>query len=65
MDYSLYSFGSLLPANFANGYLYSDVRKYGGMVNLQRLRIQLVNEYGAAVDLNGQDFSFCLEIQYE
>jgi len=65
MDYSSYSFGSLLPANLLNGYLYSDVRKYGGMVNLQRLRIQLVNEYGAAVDLNGQDFSFCLEIQYE
>jgi hypothetical protein len=65
MDYSLHPFGTILPANLSNGYLQSDKRTYGGIVNLQRLRIQLVNEYGVAVDLNGQDFSFCLEIEYQ
>jgi hypothetical protein len=45
--------------------LLSDRRKYSGKVNLQKLRVQLVNEYGVAVNMNGMDFSFCLEIEYE
>ena len=62
---TMYGYGSVLPANLMNGLLVSDVRSYNGTANLQRFNIQLLNENGMPVDLNGQDFSFCLEIQHE
>ena len=65
MDYNHFSFGSVIVATATNGYLVPDVRSYNGKVNLQKLKIQLVNEYGNPVHLNGLDFSFCLEIDYE
>jgi hypothetical protein len=65
MDYVHYGIGTVLPANQYNGFLMSDKRRYSGKVNLQKLKIQLVNEYGHSVNLNGLDFSFCLEIEYE
>ena len=65
MDYYHYPFGQVLAANPTNGFLTTDVRSFNGKVNLQKLKIQLVNEYGNPVHLNGLDFSFCLEINYE
>lgn len=67
MDYVHYPNGSgcILAANQYNGLLKSDKRGYNGKVNLQKLKIQLVNEYGNPINLNGLDFSFCLEIEYE
>jgi hypothetical protein len=65
LDPKIYPFGSILPANQYSSYLQSDKRTYSGKTNLQRLKIQLVNEYGVPIDLNGSDFSFCLEIEYE
>jgi len=65
MDAVHYGVGTVLPANQYNGLLLSDRRSYNGKVNLQKLKIQLVNEYGYPVNLNGMDFSFCLEIEYE
>jgi hypothetical protein len=65
IDYNHYPFGTMMVANNSNGYLVSDTRHYNGKVNLQRLKIQLVNEYGKPVHLNGLDFSFCLKITYE
>jgi len=65
MDYAHYSFGQVITANPWNGLLIPDIRFYNGKVNLQKLKIQLVNEYGTPVNLNGLDFSFCLEIAYE
>ena len=59
------SFGSILHANLANGYLMSDVRSYTGKVDIQKLNVQLVNEFGKVINLNGGDFSFCLKIQHE
>jgi hypothetical protein len=38
------------------------VRQYFGGVNIQRLRIQLLDEYGRIVDLHGLDYSFCLSL---
>jgi len=35
-------------------------REYFGPVNIQRLQIQLLDEYGRIVDLNSMDYSFCL-----
>ena len=65
MDYQHHPYGTILPANQYNGLILSDKRSYNGKVNLQKLKIQLVNEYGNPVNLNGLDFSFSLEIEYE
>ena len=60
-----YPFGTILPANNYNGYLLTDKREYTGRVDLQKLSIQLVDEIGEPVSLNGLDFSFCLEVEHE
>lgn len=65
IDKQFYPFGTVLPANTGSGYLISDKRTYSGKINLQRLKVQLVNEYGVPMNLNGSDFSFCIEIEYE
>ena len=65
LNTATHGYGSILPAIFFNGLLVSDVRSYNGKVNLQKLNIQLLNESGMPVDLNGQDFSFCLEVTCE
>jgi hypothetical protein len=62
---TIYSFGSVIPANNFNGYLLTDRRTYTGTVDLKRFHIQLVNELGVPMNLNGLDFSFCLEIVHE
>jgi len=38
-------------------------RDYFGPVNLQRLKIELRNQYGELLDLNQMDFSFSLEVE--
>ena len=65
LDPVQYAFGSVLNATENNGLLVSDTRSYNGKVDLQRLSIQLFNESGMPIDLNGQDFSFCIEATYE
>ena len=60
-----YPFGSIIPANLSNGLLMSDIRSYTGKVDIQKLNVQLVNEFGNVIDLNGDDFSFCLKIEHE
>lgn len=37
-------------------------REYFGPVSIQTLQVQLLDEYGRIVDLNGSDFSFCLTL---
>jgi hypothetical protein len=60
-----FSFGDILPANNFNGYLLSDRRQYSGKVDIQKLNVQLIDDTGTPVDLNGMDFSFCLEVEHE
>jgi len=38
-------------------------REYYGPVNIQRLKIQLLNQYGEVLNLNNMDFSFSLELE--
>ena len=64
-NHSTFPFGSVLPANNFNGYLLTDRRRYTGKIDIQRLRVQLVNDLGNPVNLNGQEFSFCLEVEHE
>jgi hypothetical protein len=65
IDNKFYPYGFVINANHRNGFLVSDVRKYQGKVDIQRLNVQLVNEFGIPVNLNGLDFSFVLEIDHE
>ena len=65
MFYEMFPYGSVLNASRSNGLLVSDVREFSGKVNLQKLNIQLVNEYGNGVDLNGLDFSFTIAVEHE
>jgi hypothetical protein len=65
LDYTNFPFGSVLTANTFNGYLLSDTRSYNGRKDLQKLNVELVNEYGDTVELNGLDFSVALEIEHE
>jgi len=60
-----YPFGSILPANNFDGYLLTDCRNYQGTIDIKKLNVQLVNDTGIPVNLNGQDFSFCLEVAFE
>ena len=65
IDEKYYPIGSLYPANNNNGYLQSDVRNYNGKIDLQKLNCQLLSESGLPVNLNGNDFSFTLRVEYE
>ena len=65
LDKSIYPFGSVFIANSCTGHLLSDRRSYTGAVDLQRLSVQLVDDIGKPVSLNGLDFSFCLEVEHE
>lgn len=65
LDKSNYGFNTILPANMYNGLLVSDVRTYNGKIDIQKLNLQLLNDFGYPISLNGMDFSLCLEIEYE
>ena len=63
---SLYPYGSVFPANIQFGNLLSDKRTYsGGKIDIQKFWVQLLNEDGISVNLNGMDFSFAIEMEYE
>ena len=65
IDSKTWMFGTIFPANNKSGNLVCDIRSYTGKTDLQKLNIQLLNEYGNPVDLNGLDLSFCLEVEHE
>jgi hypothetical protein len=65
LDYATHGYLAVLPVNNENGLLLSDKREYNGKINLQKLKVQLINEFGYPIDLNGMDFSFALSIEYE
>lgn len=64
LDKTVYPFLSVLPAN-SDRYLISDTRSYTGKVDIQKLNVQIVNENGVIMNLNGADFSFCLRFEHE
>ena len=43
--------------------LVSTSRQYFGPVDIQKMQIQLLDEYGRILDLNNMDYSFCLSFQ--
>jgi hypothetical protein len=38
-------------------------RQYFGPVDIQKINVQLLDEYGRILNLNNMDFSFCLSFQ--
>ena len=59
-----YVFGQTLSLQRYTGLL-SDTRSYTGKIDLLKLNVQLLNENGIVMNLNGMDFSFCLEVIHE
>jgi hypothetical protein len=62
---STVNFGDTLCVNKANGLLVSEVRKYLEKVNIQRMNLQLLDDAGNVINLNGADFSVCLRVVHE
>lgn len=48
-----------------NGDVTCDMREYSEKTDLQRIRVQLIDEFNRSMNLNGRDLSFCLRISYE
>lgn len=48
--------------NNDNSRVLSNTRNYFGPVNIENLKIQLVDDFGRVVDLNSMDYSFALEM---
>jgi hypothetical protein len=65
IDTTAFGFNNLISANRANGTMVSDKRQYTGKIDLQKLNVQILDEYGNPVSLNGLDFSFCMEVEHE
>jgi hypothetical protein len=66
IDGRKFPYGSTLTANRgSSGLLTSNIRSYNGKIDVQRFNIQLVNEVGTIMDLNGQDLALCLFADYE
>lgn len=50
--------------NFTNGNDFIErKREYFGPVRIQRLKVQLLNQYGDVINLNNMDYSFSLELE--
>lgn len=62
---STVAFGDTLCVNKANGLLVSEVRKYLEKVNIQRMNLQLLDDAGRVINLNGADFSVCLRLVHD
>ena len=58
-------FGTTIIASDGNGLLVSEIRKYLEKVNIQRMHVQLLDDAGNVVNLNGSDFAFTLKITCE
>jgi len=43
--------------------LITSPRQYFGPVDIQKLQIQLLDEYGRILNLNNMDYSFCITFQ--
>jgi len=58
-----YQDGSFINISENNLSLVTTARTYFGPVDIQKLTIQLLDEFGRIIDLNNMDYSFCLTMQ--
>lgn len=45
--------------------LNSDTRTYGELVDIQKMNVRIVDQFGRIMNFNGLDFSFLLELKHE
>lgn len=64
MNSFMFPYGSVASFTHYNG-LTTDMRSYNGIIDLMRLNVQLLNENGTLMQLNGLDFSFLMKIKHE
>lgn len=60
--------GASLPQTMTVGHndnMVSDTRTYGELVDIQKMNVRIVDQFGRIINLNGLDFSFCLELIHE
>ena len=58
--------GPQIMALGANGdNLVSDTRTYGELVDIQKMNVRIVDQFGRIMNFNGLDFSFLLELKHE
>lgn len=64
-SYSLLSNSDIPNGHNSNYYskMISFIRQYTGPVNINRLKIQILDEYGRVLDLNNMDYSFILKFK--
>lgn len=58
-------FGTTITASHSNGFLVSEVRRYLEKVGIQRIQLQLLDDNGEVINLNGGDFVVNLRIGCE
>jgi hypothetical protein len=64
MNNIMWPYGNVAALTHYNG-LTTDIRSYTGVVDLLKLNVQLLNENGIPMQLNGLDFSFLLKVKHE
>lgn len=60
--------GTSLPQTMTVGHndnMVSDTRTYGELVDIQKMNVRIVDQFGRIMNLNGLDFSFLLELKHE
>jgi hypothetical protein len=62
-DAKNFPYGSVIPANLSNGMLLTGIRKYIEPIHIKNLKFRISNEFGIPINLNGFDFSFCMQIE--
>jgi hypothetical protein len=65
LNRQIYDYGSILPTTLRMGFLISDKRTYNGAIDIQKLNVQILDEYGNVINLNGLNFSVGIELEYE
>ena len=58
-----FPYGYVLPANIFNGLLISDNRKFHNPIDIKKIKVKILDEFGCIMNLNGFDLSFL--ISYE
>ena len=64
MNNLMWPYGNVAAFTHLNG-LTSDIRYYNGTVDLLKLNVQLLNDNGIPMQLNGLDLSFLLRVKHE
>lgn len=60
-----FGYGPQIMAVGDNDNMISDTRTYGELVDIQKMNVRIVDQFGRIMNFNGLDFSFLLELKHE